>query len=856
MTTRHFRAGVAFGVVGALALVGDAAIFAVPAFADGRLAVAQVGTAAMVPSGASPLGAMAADAVVHGSVVLRPSDMTGLADYAQSASTPGSSDYRQFLTPSQVEERFGPPTGVRADLQNWLTSRGLQPGQPIGDGLVQPFTGSAGAVEAAFQTPLEQFSLADGRVVHANVDPPSLPASLAPSVLTVVGLDNVVRSSPDDTAAGGGPSAAPAALPAGSPQGGGPVPCSQAVNNPNHAYTADQIAGLYSLTSLYSAGDRGQGITVALFENTAYAQSDVATYLSCYGINPTITQIPVDGGPGTTQNVPAEAVLDIEDVAGLAPDAQILVYNGNPNNPSADAALDVFATIAQQDRAQVVSSSWSLGCEAAFGPLMAQALGVIFQTMAAQGQSVLASAGDQGSEGCLRDVGSTVLPAPAVYSLAVGALPSEPFVTAVGGTQLQRGSTVQQVWNTTGTNFDGSGDVAPFASYPGDQAASGGISSFWTAPSWQVGFDASGNASGAPCGAAEGTVCREIPDVSALAGPPDYAVYNPSARCSSSATGWCGNGGTSAAAPTWAAFIALVDEQTPGHELGLLNPALYRIERTTPGAFTDITQPADQPGGNNFLAQSGTPNNYTCAYNGVAGQSCYLATPGYDMATGLGTPVGDVLAAALSAGYTLGGADGGVFTFGASQYYGSMGGQPLDKPIVGLVATPDGQGYWEVGSDGGIFAFGDAGFFGSMGGRTLSAPIVGLVATPDGQGYWEAASDGGIFAFGDAGYHGSMGGKALNSPIVALAATPDGQGYWEAASDGGIFAFGDAGFFGSMGGQPLNKPIAGLAAVPEGQGYWEVASDGGIFAFGSAPFLGSTGGLALNAPVIGMTRGG
>ena len=75
-----------------------------------------------------------------------------------------------------------------------------------------------------------------------------------------------------------------------------------------------------------------------------------------------------------------------------------------------------------------------------------------------------------------------------------------------------------------------------------------------------------------------------------------------------------------------------------------------------------------------------------------------------------------------------------------------MGGQHLNKPVVGIAATPDGGGYWLVASDGGVFSFGDAHFFGSMGGRHLNQPIVGITPTPDGGGYWLVASDGGIFS--------------------------------------------------------------------------------------------------------------
>jgi peptidoglycan/xylan/chitin deacetylase (PgdA/CDA1 family) len=95
-----------------------------------------------------------------------------------------------------------------------------------------------------------------------------------------------------------------------------------------------------------------------------------------------------------------------------------------------------------------------------------------------------------------------------------------------------------------------------------------------------------------------------------------------------------------------------------------------------------------------------------------------------------------------------------------------------------MAGTADGQGYWEVASDGGIFSFGDARFYGSMGGQPLNRPIVGMAGTADGAGYWLAAADGGVFTFGNARFSGSMGGSALENPVVAMAATPDGGGYW------------------------------------------------------------------------------
>jgi hypothetical protein len=82
-----------------------------------------------------------------------------------------------------------------------------------------------------------------------------------------------------------------------------------------------------------------------------------------------------------------------------------------------------------------------------------------------------------------------------------------------------------------------------------------------------------------------------------------------------------------------------------------------------------------------------------------------------------------------------------------------------------MAAAPTGHGYWEVAADGGIFAFGSAQFYGSMGGQHLDAPVVGLAATPTGEGYWELAADGGVFAFGRAIFLGSMGGQHLDAPV-------------------------------------------------------------------------------------------
>ena len=207
-------------------------------------------------------------------------------------------------------------------------------------------------------------------------------------------------------------------------------------------------------------------------------------------------------------------------------------------------------------------------------------------------------------------------------------------------------------------------------------------------------------------------------------------------------------------------------------------------------------------------------------------------------------------------GYRFVASDGGVFSYGSgAPFLGSMGGTPLNQPIVGMAVMPAGDGYYLVAADGGIFNFGSAKFYGSTGGTHLNAPIVGMAVTADGGGYWLVASDGGIFNYGDAQFYGSTGSLHLNKPIVGMAATPDGRGYYLVASDGGIFNYGDATFQGSAGSLHLNKPVVGMAApvsrrllpgrlrrrhlhLPDHRG---------------PPFYGSTGSIKLNKPIVGMT---
>ena len=201
-------------------------------------------------------------------------------------------------------------------------------------------------------------------------------------------------------------------------------------------------------------------------------------------------------------------------------------------------------------------------------------------------------------------------------------------------------------------------------------------------------------------------------------------------------------------------------------------------------------------------------------------------------------------------GYWVNAADGGVFSFGNAQFYGSTGGMRLNQPVVAIASTHDAAGYWEVATDGGVFSFGDAQFLGSTGSIRLNKPMVGMATTPDGSGYWLVASDGGIFAYGDAGFYGSTGSLVLNEPVIGMVPTHDGLGYWLIAKDGGVFAFGDAGFFGSLGGAPPATALVGVAPTPDGGGYWVLGANGTVYTFGNAPQVG----MAAGSPSLATMR--
>jgi subtilase family serine protease len=591
----------------------------------------RVGSTAPLPRDARVTGTAAAATALHMTVALQARNPAGLAAFATAVSTPGSPVFRDYLTVSRFAQRYGSPPAHIAAVQSALRAQGLAVGSVTANHLTIPVTGTASQVERAFSVSFSQVKLPSGRIAYTNRQAPALPSSIAPYVQGVVGLSNVT---PDQPAGLSRASRAASALslPAARPRvpTGGPQPCSSAqALQPMGGLTADEVATAYQFSSLYGAGDLGAGQTVALFEQQPYNPTDVAMYQACYGTSAAILpNVEVDGGPGPY--VPpsvggsgdGESALDIEQVIGLSPRANILVYEGPQTS-----TVDILSAIVSQDRAKVISSSYGV-CEALTGGATVNSENTLLQEAAAQGQSFFISSGDSGANMCFQADQTNA-------SLSVIDPGGQPFATGVGGTTLYGGGTsfytpggpvVQSVWNDGFPNSRASG-------------TGGGISNFFTMPSYQSSAPAAlgvtnSNSSAQPCRGSG--FCREVPDVSADADPETgYPIFSDGA--------WGITGGTSASAPLWAAFTALANASPAcrGLSIGFANPSLYRVAGTSYlNNFADISgaSPVSGQANNDALFQFNIGENPN---------DLYPVTGGYDMATGLGSMIAPQLAASL-----------------------------------------------------------------------------------------------------------------------------------------------------------------------------------------------------------------
>jgi len=614
-----------------LALVLAAAGPASSGAASARNARVRIGELPRLSQSAKVIGALAAGTPMHVTLALKPRDPAALAAYAQAVSTPGSNAYRDYLSTAQFAQRFGASTGELGAVSASLGAHGLPPASISPNHLSLQVTASAAQVQRAFSLTFRRMALAGGKRAVVASAPPALDGQIAGDVQAVIGLSSLSAPHPQMLRPGLVRPSVARRLTAGiAPRvaTGGPQACAAASSaaSSRGAYTADQIASAYRFSALYGAGAEGQGVTIALYELEPTDPADIAAYQACYGTSAPVSYVQVDGGAGTGPGA-GEAALDIENAIGLAPRASFLVYQGpNSNQVSPGSGpYDLFRQIITDDRAQVISVSWG-SCEQLQGPNNANGESALFEEAAVQGQSIISATGDQGSEDCNQGNG---LPN---ASLAVDDPGSQQFVTGVGGTTL--GSLGpppgERVWNNGGnpTNLLGAQGGA----------GGGGVSQIWAMPTYQSGAAPSlhvigPHSTGSSCGVSG--FCREVPDVAADGDPnTGYIIYWNGAGAAGplEPSGWQAVAGTSAAAPLWAALVADAESSSAcrGSRIGFANPALYRAASSSYGTyFNDITS-----GNNDFTGTNG---------------GLYGAGPGYDMASGLGTPKADALALGLCA---------------------------------------------------------------------------------------------------------------------------------------------------------------------------------------------------------------
>jgi subtilase family serine protease len=562
----------------------------------------------------NPVGRVAATNQLRLAIGVPLRDPSGLDQLLAQLYDPASPNYRQFLTPAELAARFGPTEQDYEAVKQFAHTNGLAVATTYNNRLVLDVIGPAAAVEKALHITLHTYQHpTEARLFFAPDTEPTVAADLP--VADIQGLSDFSRPHPrfkkmDVTKI--------LSKNGSAPDGSG-------------SYFGNDFRNAYaSGTTLTGAGQE-----VGLLQFDGFYSNDIAAYAASAGggrANIPIQTVLLDGYDGVpttgANSGNTEVSLDIEQAMAMAPGlARIVVFEGGPNgspNDILNSMLSFSNTVKQ------LSSSWGWS----EGP--STTTDAIFKNMSGAGQSFFNASGD--SDAFTTGASS----ANGVDNPSLDNAPSSsPYITQVGGTTLTMNGTgssysSETVWNwgvEYGSLYDGEG-------------SSGGISSYYSMPnysmpSWQTNVSNMAGRGGSAS-------ARNIPDV-ALTADNVYVV-------SGGTAGGGEVGGTSCAAPLWAGFMALVNQQAAAigrPSAGFINPAIYAIAAGTnySTCFNDVTT------GNNTWSGS---------------TSLFNATTGYDLCTGLGTPNGvglinalagpaDALGISPMAGYAFSGPYGGPF---------------------------------------------------------------------------------------------------------------------------------------------------------------------------------------------------
>jgi subtilase family serine protease len=481
---------------------------------------------------------------------------------------PASTNYHKFLTPAESAARFGPTEEDYQAAQDFVRGNGLVVTGTYSNHVVLDIQGRVADVERAFRVTLRTYRHpTEARDFFAPDTEPSLPANLR--VMSIEGLSDYSL-----------PRRATRRVKAAKVR-----PLSFNGSGPGQEYAGSDFRNAYVPGTALD----GTGQTVALLEYADYFPVDITNYENIVGATigttnyVSLTNVVVGGSaPGTSNN--SEVALDIEMAIAMAPKlARVIVYEESATSSS------LLNRIATDNLAKQVSSSWLVGN---WSSSLATTYDGILEIMATHGQSYFQSSGDNDAY-----TGSQPLDSGTTVPV------DSPYATVVGGTTLTMNGygaswSSETVWNY---NLDGNPN----------EGSGGGISTYYHIPYWQTNVSMASNGGS--------TTKRNIPDV-ALTADNVFVSYD-----NGDTSGTYYFLGTSCAAPLWAGFCALVNQQAaaanPTNSVGFLNPALYAIgtNASYSSCFHDITT------GNNIGSHT-------------AGR--YYATSGYDLCTGLGTPVG------------------------------------------------------------------------------------------------------------------------------------------------------------------------------------------------------------------------
>ncbi len=508
-----------------------------------------------------------------------------LTNLLQQLYTPGSTNFHQWLTPSEFTAQFTPSQADYQGVVNYLEANGFTVTKTYPNRMLIDASGTVGEIENAFHLTMMVYNHPSGKgTFYAPDSEPTLNVTTPIAHISGLRNDIVVVSHAKFTPLSRNGAASP-------------------LNNTgsmNGLYASKDIRAAYapgvSLT--------GSGQTVGLLELDGFYYGDISSYESNTGLTnnpPTVDTVLVDGFNGNPLGDENEVTLDIEMAMAMAPNlSKIVSYETTGSPYTLEGHFnDILAEMVNDNYIKQFSCSWTLtsGNE----DMEDATADNSFLQMAADGQSFFQASGD----GDAVTNSTWISGGDTVYSY-FGFPADDPYVTSVGGTELRTtgpgGSYVSEVvWNP---------DIYYYLNYA-FEGSSGGVSNLYSIPSWQHGANPSNNQ--------VSSSWRNVPDVALVADSLyEYVDGN----------GGIGNG-TSAAAPLWAGFTAMVNQQEVANGesfIGFINPAIYRIGHGSGYApdFHDI------PTGYGTNKWSGSGSDFT-------------STGGYDLCTGWGTPNGQAL---------------------------------------------------------------------------------------------------------------------------------------------------------------------------------------------------------------------